>query len=100
MDDRRGAPRRPPPRATTAPHLGAFSLLLTLVALHATFCLHVCMSKNQKVGVAPIEDKMRESRLQWFGHVRRDRVMHVSDVLRCVEKRQRREGDRGRPKQT
>ena len=23
------------------------------------------------VGVAPIEDKMRENRLRWFGHIRR-----------------------------
>ena len=23
------------------------------------------------VGVAPIEDKIRENRLQWFGHIRR-----------------------------
>jgi len=26
---------------------------------------------HDKVGVAPIEDKMREARLRWFGHVRR-----------------------------
>ncbi|XP_070034465.1 uncharacterized protein [Nicotiana tomentosiformis] len=26
---------------------------------------------RDKVGVAPIEDKMREARLRWFGHVRR-----------------------------
>ena len=24
-----------------------------------------------KIGVAPIEDKIREARLRWFGHVRR-----------------------------
>jgi len=24
-----------------------------------------------KIGVAPIEEKMRENRPQWFGHVRR-----------------------------
>ncbi|XP_070046825.1 uncharacterized protein [Nicotiana tomentosiformis] len=26
---------------------------------------------HDKLGVAPIEDKMREARLRWFGHVRR-----------------------------
>ena len=26
---------------------------------------------REKLGIAPIEDKMRESRLRWFGHIRR-----------------------------
>ena len=26
---------------------------------------------RNKVGVVPIEEKMRETRLRWFGHVRR-----------------------------
>ncbi|PKA50366.1 isoleucyl-tRNA synthetase [Apostasia shenzhenica] len=26
---------------------------------------------QKKVGVAPIEDKLRESRLRWFGHLNR-----------------------------
>jgi len=26
---------------------------------------------RKKVGVEPIEDKMRETRLRWFGHIRR-----------------------------
>ena len=26
---------------------------------------------REKVGVAPMEDKMRETRLRWFGHVMR-----------------------------
>ncbi|XP_070012880.1 uncharacterized protein [Nicotiana sylvestris] len=26
---------------------------------------------REKVGVAPIEDKMREARLRWFGHIQR-----------------------------
>ena len=25
---------------------------------------------KDKVGVSPIEDKMREARLKWFGHIR------------------------------
>ena len=35
------------------------------------------------VGVAPIEDKMRENRLRWFGHIGR-RLMDVP--VRRVEK--------------
>ena len=26
-----------------------------------------------KIGVAPIDEKMRESRLRWFGHIQRER---------------------------
>ena len=26
---------------------------------------------RQKVGIAPIDEKMRETRLRWFGHVNR-----------------------------
>ena len=26
---------------------------------------------RERVGVAPLEDKLRESRLRWFGHVKR-----------------------------
>jgi len=32
-----------------------------------------------KIGVASIEEKMRENRLRWFGHVRRRPTMHQSD---------------------
>jgi len=28
---------------------------------------------NEKVGVAPLEEKMRETRLRWVGHVKRSR---------------------------
>ncbi|XP_070043285.1 uncharacterized protein [Nicotiana tomentosiformis] len=34
-----------------------------------------------KVGMAPMEDKMREARLRWFGHVRRRRL--DAPVRRC-----------------
>ncbi|XP_070025871.1 uncharacterized protein [Nicotiana sylvestris] len=36
---------------------------------------------HDKVGVAPFEDKMREARLRWYGHVRR----RITDALlrRC-----------------
>ncbi|KAH0451292.1 hypothetical protein IEQ34_018591 [Dendrobium chrysotoxum] len=40
---------------------------------------------REKVGVAPVEDKIRESRLRWFGHVKRrppdDPVAAYSDGL-------------------
>jgi Reverse transcriptase (RNA-dependent DNA polymerase) len=53
---------------------------------------------RKKIGVAPIEEKMREHRLRWFGHLQRRPVdapvrrgiLHQEDVRRC----------RGRPKIT
>ena len=35
----------------------------------------------EKVGVAPVEHKMRETRLRWFGHVKRRR--EDASVRRC-----------------
>jgi len=32
---------------------------------------------REKIGVAPIEDKARETRLRWFGHVKRSMNAHV-----------------------
>jgi len=32
------------------------------------------MMITKKVGVTPIEDKMRETRLRWFGHIKRRSV--------------------------
>ena len=53
---------------------------------------------RDKLGVAPISDKLREGRLRWFGHVRRRRT---SEPVRRVESITvdglRR---RGRPKRT
>ncbi|XP_070057622.1 uncharacterized protein [Nicotiana tomentosiformis] len=52
---------------------------------------------RDKVGVAPIEDKMREARLRWFGHMKRRST--DASVRRC--ERLTLEGlrrGRGRPK--
>ena len=51
------------------------------------------------VGVAPIEDKMRENHLRWFGHIRH-RVMDVP--VRKIEKIDIERGKilRGKPKMT
>ena len=54
---------------------------------------------REKVGVAPVEDKIRESRLRWFGHIKRrpsdDPVRRVEVLdLTYVKK------GRGRPKKT
>jgi len=52
---------------------------------------------RERVGIAPLEDKMREIRLRWFGHVKRRSVSapmrrcEAFDILQC------RRG-RGRPK--
>ncbi|CAH9125827.1 unnamed protein product [Cuscuta epithymum] len=54
---------------------------------------------RQRVGVAPIEDKMRKLRLRWFGHVyRRPGDASVRRVEMCGEEAGKR--GRGRPKQT
>jgi len=52
---------------------------------------------RERVGVAPLEDKLRETRLRWFGHVKRRSVS--APVRRCeaLELLQCRRG-RGRPK--
>ena len=56
---------------------------------------HIC----EKIGVAPVEDKIRESRLRWFGHIKHrpsdDPVRRVEVLdLTYVKK------GRGRPKKT
>ena len=51
------------------------------------------------VGVAPIEDKMREIRLRWFGHIQRkplDAPVRKSDLLIIHDNAR----GRGRPKLT
>ena len=51
------------------------------------------------VGIVPIEDKMRENRLRWFGHVRHK---PIDAPVRRVEKIDIEQGKklRGRPKMT
>ncbi len=39
-------------------------------------------SIREKVGVVPIEDKLREGRLRWFGHVKH---RHMKAPVRRVE---------------
>ena len=54
---------------------------------------------REMVGVAPIEDKMRENRLRWFGHIQRkplDASVRKSDLL-TIHGNAR---GRGRPKLT
>ena len=54
---------------------------------------------RNKVWVVPIEEKMRETRLRWFDHVRRRPkdvpVRRVDEMEQLVKKR-----DRDRPKKT
>ena len=54
---------------------------------------------RNKVGVVPIEEKMRETRLKWFDHMRRRPVgapvRRVDEMEQVVKKR-----GRGRPKKT
>jgi len=52
-----------------------------------------------KVGVASIEDKMRDARLHWFGHIRRrptDAPVTRCERIECLEYRR----NRGRPKKS
>ena len=54
---------------------------------------------HNKVKVVSIEEKMRKTRLRWFGHVRRRLrdapVKRVDEMEQLVQKR-----NRGRPKKT
>ncbi|KAH1191322.1 tRNA pseudouridine(38/39) synthase [Glycine max] len=54
---------------------------------------------RERVGVAPIVEKMVENRLRWFGHVER---RSVDSVVRRVDQMERRQTirGRGRPKKT
>ncbi|KAH0469003.1 hypothetical protein IEQ34_002235 [Dendrobium chrysotoxum] len=54
---------------------------------------------REKIGVAPVEDKIRESRLRWFGHIKRrpfDDPVRKVEVLDLIHVKK----DRGRPKKT
>jgi len=53
---------------------------------------------RSKIGVAPIEDKMREAKLRWFGHVRKSMdalVRRCENIDRLDCKR-----SRGRPRKS
>ena len=55
--------------------------------------------KRWFIGVATIEDKMRETRLRWFGHVRRrsmDAPVRRCETIECLDYRR----SRGRPKKS
>ena len=54
---------------------------------------------SERVGVAPISEKMRDYRLRWYGHVQR-RELYV--LVRIVEQMVRETyiRNRGRPKRT
>ncbi|KAL5125442.1 hypothetical protein HKD37_02G005661 [Glycine soja] len=54
---------------------------------------------RERVGVAPIVEKMVENRLRWFGHVERKPVDSVVRRVDQMERRQTIRG-RGRPKKT
>ncbi|KAH1254887.1 Succinate dehydrogenase subunit 7B, mitochondrial [Glycine max] len=54
---------------------------------------------RERVGVAPIVEKMVENRLRWFGHVERRPVDSVVRRVNQMERRQTIRG-RGRPKKT
>ena len=54
---------------------------------------------QERVGVAPIEEKLTQHRLRWFGHIQRrpPEAPVRSGVLKCVDKVKM---GRGRPKLT
>ena len=54
---------------------------------------------RERVGVAPISEKMREYRLRWYGHVQR---RELDDPVRIVEQMEREPyiRNRGRQKRT
>ena len=52
-----------------------------------------------KLGVAPINEKMRQSRLRWFGHVQRIVINALEKKSELVQNERTKRG-RGRPKMT
>jgi len=66
-------------------------------------CGYTCLDKirnvvfREKVGAAPIEEKMRETRLRWFGHIKRRSVEAPIRKCEMIDLRHYRRG-RGRPK--
>jgi hypothetical protein len=68
-------------------------------------CGHTMLDKIRnevirgKIGVASIEDKLREARLRWFGHIRRrpnDAPVRRCERIECADYRR----SRGRPKKS
>ena len=68
-------------------------------------CGHTTLDKIRneamrgKIGVASIEDKMKEARLRWYGHIRRrpwDTPVRRYEMMECPEYRR----SRGRPKKS
>jgi len=57
------------------------------------------MTQLERVGVAPIEEKLVENMLRWFGHVKRRPVDVVVRKVYQMEESQVRRG-RGRPRKT
>jgi len=54
---------------------------------------------RSEIGVASIEDKMREARLRWFGHIRRrpmDAPVRRGETIVCLNHKRR----RGRPRKS
>ena len=54
---------------------------------------------RDKIGVAFVEDKMREARLHWFGHIKRrpmDAPVRRGETIVCSDHKRR----RGRPKKS
>ena len=48
---------------------------------------------KSKIGVAAIEDKMREARLHWFGHIRRrsmDASVRRGETIECLDHKRHR----------
>ena len=54
---------------------------------------------RERVGVAPVVDKIRESRLRWFGHINRRPVDDPIRRVDALDMTQVKKG-RGRPKKT
>jgi len=52
---------------------------------------------RERVGVAPLEDKLRETRLRWFGHVRKSSINAPMRRCEMINLSHCRRG-RGRPK--
>jgi len=52
---------------------------------------------RERVGVAPLEDKLRETILRWFGHVKRRSASELVRMCKVLDLLQYRRG-RGRPK--